>query len=54
MTRYMVVVVVFSVYIVLAMAGRSPKVDQTIRALFLVLLALLSALYAAHIAMVMS
>ena len=40
--------VVFPVYITLAMAGRRPKFDQVIRTVFLVLFALMSALFAAH------
>lgn len=40
--------VIFPVFIVLAIAGRSPRIDQTIRAVFLSLLVLISALYAAH------
>lgn len=47
LTRY--VMVLFPVFIPLAFAGRSSeKIDQAIRALFLVLLTLLSAMFAAH------
>jgi hypothetical protein len=34
---------------VLGAAGRSPRIDQTIRAVFIVLLGLMSALFAANI-----
>lgn len=47
LTRY--TAVVFPVHMVLAAAGRSPRVDQTIRALFVAALALMSALFAANI-----
>ena len=43
------VLVAFPVYLVLAIAGRSPRVDQLIRALFIVLLGLMSALFGANI-----
>ncbi len=44
LSRYMMVV--FPIFIMLALLGRRPLVDQTIRAVFLVLLGLLSAAYA--------
>ena len=40
------VMVVFPVYIVLARWGRSPRIDQTIRVIFIALLGLMSALFA--------
>ena len=46
LTRY--VMVLFPVFIPLAIAGRLEKIDQTIRAVLLVLLGLLSAMFAAH------
>src|ERR1043166_56987 len=46
--------VLFPIYIVLAVAGRRVKIDQLIRAVFTVLLALLSALYAAHFTFALS
>lgn len=46
--------VVFPIYLVLAEAGRRSHVDQTIRAVFLVLLALMSALFAAHFTVALS
>jgi len=46
--------VVFPVYMALAMAGRYPKIDQLIRNAFLVLLALMSALFAAHFTLALS
>jgi hypothetical protein len=46
--------VVFPVFIVLAMWGKNARLDQTIRAIFLILLALMSALYAAHVSAAMS
>ena len=49
------VATIFPVFIVLAQAGgRSPRVDQTIRTVFIALLALMSALFAAHFSMAMS
>jgi hypothetical protein len=42
------VMVLFPVYLPLAIAGRRPRVDQTIRAIFISLLALLCALFAAR------
>ncbi len=44
LSRY--VMVVFPVFIILAVMGRRPLFDQTIRAVFLVLLGLLTAAYA--------
>lgn len=46
--------VVFPVYIVLATLGRRRRVDQTIRAIFTVLFALLTALFAAHFTLALS
>jgi hypothetical protein len=46
--------VVFPVYITLAIAGRRPKFDQVIRTVFLVLLALMSVLFAAHFTLALS
>lgn len=46
-SRY--VLVVFPVFLVLATSGRSPRVDQFIRAVFIVLLGLMSALFAAGV-----
>jgi Gpi18-like mannosyltransferase len=46
--------VVFPVYLALAVLGRRPKLDQTIRAVFLVLFALMSALFAAHFTLALS
>ena len=48
------VMVVFPVFIVLAAWGRDARLDQTIRAAFLVLLGLMSALFAAHFSIAMS
>lgn len=47
MTRY--VMVVFPIFIVLAVGGRKPVVDQTIRAVFIVLLGLMSVSFALYI-----
>ena len=46
--------VVFPVYLVLGTWGVRPKLDQLIRAVFLVLFALLSALFAAHFTLALS
>jgi hypothetical protein len=46
--------VVFPVYMALALLGRRAKLDQLIRAVFLVLLALMSALFAAHFTLALS
>jgi len=46
--------VVFPVYITLAIAGRRPTFDQLIRTVFLVLLALMSVLFAAHFTLALS
>ncbi len=46
--------VVFPVYMVLANLGRRAKVDQLIRAVFLVLFALMTALFAAHFTLALS
>jgi chromosome condensin MukBEF MukE localization factor len=46
--------VVFPVYLALAMAGRHAKIDQLIRNAFLVLFALMSALFAAHFTLALS
>lgn len=47
LTRY--VMVIFPMYFVLAELGRRPWMDQTIRAIFIALLGLMSALFAANI-----
>ncbi len=47
LARY--VMVIFPVFIVLAVAGRSPRVDQTIRAIFIGLLCLMTAMLAAGV-----
>jgi hypothetical protein len=46
--------VVFPVFMVLASWGRRAKVDQLIRAMFLVLFGLMAALFAAHFTLVLS
>lgn len=46
--------VVFPAYMVLARAGRRERVDQSIRAIFLVLFALMTALFAAHFTIALS
>jgi hypothetical protein len=46
--------VVFPVFMTLAMAGRHAKIDQVIRTVFLVLFALMSALFAAHFTLALS
>jgi hypothetical protein len=48
------VLVIFPVFMALALAGRRPAVDQTIRAVFLALLGLMAALFAAHFSFVMA
>lgn len=48
------VMVVFPVFIVLAVWGRNARVDQLIRAALVVLLGLMSALFAAHFSIAMS
>jgi hypothetical protein len=48
------VMVVFPVFIVLGLCGRDPRVDQLIRAAFIFLLGLMSALFAAHFSIAMS
>jgi hypothetical protein len=45
---------VFPIFIILALAGRRPRLDQTIRAIFLTLLALMTALFALHFSTAMS
>ena len=52
LTRY--TMVTFPVFIVLAIAGRSYLVDQTIRTVFVILLGLMTALFALHFGMAMS
>lgn len=47
LARY--VMVIFPVFIVLAVAGRAPRIDQTIRAIFIGLLCLMSAMLAAGV-----
>jgi hypothetical protein len=46
--------VVFPVYMVLATWGRRPKVDQLIRAVFVAIFALMTALFAAHFTLALS
>jgi hypothetical protein len=46
--------VIFPVFIMLAVAGRSPRVDQTIRAVFVGLLCLMSALLASCVTLALS
>jgi len=46
--------VVFPVFMTLAMAGRYSRIDQLIRTVFLVLFALMSALFAAHFTLALS
>jgi hypothetical protein len=46
--------VVFPAYMVLARAGRRERLDQSIRAIFLVLFALMTALFAAHFTIALS
>jgi hypothetical protein len=46
--------VVFPVYVVLATWGRRAKVDQLIRAVFVALFALMTALFAAHFTLALS
>jgi hypothetical protein len=48
------VLTIFPVFMVLAQWGRHPLVDQTIRVIFISLLALMSALFAAHFGIAMS
>jgi Gpi18-like mannosyltransferase len=48
------VVTIFPVFMVLAQWGRQPLVDQTIRTVFIVLLALMSALFAANFSIALS
>ncbi|MDQ5845165.1 MAG: hypothetical protein M3539_07705 [Acidobacteriota bacterium] len=52
LARYMSVV--FPIFIVLALWGKSPRVDQTIRVVFIVLFALMTALWAAHVSLALS
>jgi hypothetical protein len=47
------VLVIFPVFLVLAKWGRQPQLDQTIRALFIALLALMAALFAARFSLAM-
>jgi hypothetical protein len=48
------VMVIFPVFIILGIRGRNQRVDQLIRAVFIVLLGLMSALFAAHFSLAMS
>jgi hypothetical protein len=48
------VLTIFPVFMVLARWGRRPLVDQTIRAVFIILLGLMTALFAAHFNVAMS
>ena len=52
LARY--VMVIFPVFIVLALAGRAPRFDQTIRAVFIVLLSLMSAMLAVRVTLALS
>ncbi|MEA2176405.1 MAG: hypothetical protein QOD00_3997 [Blastocatellia bacterium] len=45
---------IFPIFIILALAGRRPRLDQTIRAIFLTLLALMTAIFAIHFSTAMS
>ncbi|HEY0006749.1 MAG TPA: hypothetical protein VGB17_18345 [Pyrinomonadaceae bacterium] len=47
------VMTIFPVFIVLARAGRGPRLDQTIRTIFIALLGLLAALFAARFSLAM-
>jgi hypothetical protein len=47
------VMLIFPVFMVLAVAGRRPKLDQTIRTIFIALLALMTALFAARFSLAM-
>jgi hypothetical protein len=47
------VMLIFPVFMVLAQAGRYPKLDQTIRTIFIALLALMTALFAARFSLAM-
>jgi hypothetical protein len=51
-TRYMMTV--FPIYLVLATWTRYPKVNQMVFAIFLVLFALMTALFAAHFTVALS
>ncbi len=46
--------VVFPIFMVLAVAGGRPRVDQTIRAVFIILFGLLTAMFAAHFTVALS
>ena len=52
LARY--VMVIFPVFLVLAWAGRSPRVDQTIRVVFIALLSLMSAMLAVRVTLALS
>jgi hypothetical protein len=52
LARY--VIVIFPVFIVLALAGRSPRVDQIIRMVFIALLCLMSAMLAVRVTLALS
>jgi hypothetical protein len=47
------VMLIFPVFLVLSVAGRRPQLDQTIRAVFIALLALMAALFAARFSIAM-
>jgi hypothetical protein len=47
------VMLIFPVFLVLSVAGRRPRLDQTIRAVFIALLALMAALFAARFSIAM-
>lgn len=51
-TRY--VMLAFPIFIVLGMAGRSPRVDQTVRTVFTALLGIMALLFAARYSLAMS
>jgi hypothetical protein len=48
------VMVIFPIFIVLGWAGRSPRMDQAMRAVFIALLALMSAMLAARVTLALS
>ena len=52
LTRY--TMVIFPVFMILAEAGRSPRIDQTIRTIFVIMLGLMAALFAAKITIAMA
>jgi hypothetical protein len=46
--------VVFPIYMTLAIWGRHPRIDQLIRAVFLLWFALMTAMFAAHFTLALS